>query len=55
MRKPDLVDEFAETQVLVGAEDRIADREAEALSLYAEYESELANEAAPRRETRTRR
>jgi hypothetical protein len=55
MRKPDLVDEFAETQVLISAEDRLADREVDALSLYAEYESELANETAPRRETRTRR
>jgi hypothetical protein len=54
MRKPDLVDEFAETQVLISAEDRLADREADALSLYAEYENELANETAPR-ETRTRR
>ena len=55
MRKPDLVDEFAETQVLIGAEDRLADGEADTLSLYAEYESELANESSPRRETRTRR
>jgi hypothetical protein len=54
MRRPEPVDEFAETEVLVHAED-LTDRATDALSLYAEYESELAYDAAKRRDPRTRR
>lgn len=48
MRKPEPVDEFAETEVLVRAEHE-TDGETDALSLYAEYESELARDAGKRR------
>jgi hypothetical protein len=54
MRKPEPVDEFAETQVL-RAEERLTDRDADALSLYSEYADDLAREPAPRHDTRTRR
>ena len=54
MRKPEPVDEFAETEVLVYAEDQ-TDRETHALSLFAEYESDLAHDAGKRRDPRPRR
>jgi len=54
MRKAEPVDEYAETEVLVPAEDP-SDRDADALSLYTEYESELAHETGARRGSRKRR
>jgi len=54
MRKAEPVDEFAETEVLLRAEDS-SDRETQALSLYMEYESELAHETGTRRDSRARR
>ena len=54
MQKPEPVDEYAQTEVLVPSRDP-AHRDADVLSLYAEYESELAREAQTRRESRTRR
>lgn len=54
MRKGEPVDEYAETEVLIQAENP-ADREADALLLYAEYESELTDDAPTRRDLRTRR
>ena len=54
MRKPEPVDEFAETEVLVYAEDQ-TDRETRALSLFAEYESDLARDEGKRRDPRPRR
>ena len=54
MRKAEPVDEYAETEVLIDAEDW-SDRDSDALSLYAEYESELASETRPRRDPRARR
>jgi len=54
MRKAEPVDEYAETEVLIDAEDWL-DRDANALSLYAEYESELASETRRRSDPRARR
>ena len=54
MRRPEPVDEFAETEVLAYAEGA-TDQDTDALSLYAEYESELAHDAGKRRDPRTRR
>ncbi len=54
MRKAEPVDEFAETEVLIHAED-LTNRDADALSLYAEYATELAHEASPRFDSRLRR
>jgi hypothetical protein len=54
MRKPEPVDEFAETEVLVRPEQR-TERDTDALSLYAEYETELARDAGHRHGPRTRR
>jgi hypothetical protein len=54
MRKPEPVDEFAETEVLVRGEDR-TDDDTDPLSLFAEYESELAREAGMHPNPRTRR
>jgi hypothetical protein len=54
MRKPEPVDEYAETEVLVYAMNQ-PDRDTDALSLYAEYESELAHDAGKRHDPRTRR
>jgi len=54
VRKHEPVDEFAETEVLVRPEHR-TDRDTDALSLYAEYESELARDTGDRRTRRTRR
>ena len=54
MRKPEPVDEFAETEVLAYGEEQ-TDRETHALSLFAEYESELAGDAGKRRDPRPRR
>jgi hypothetical protein len=45
-RKAEQVDEYAETQVLVEAPHRSKHLDADALSLYAEYERELAQESA---------
>ncbi len=54
MRKAEPVDEFAETEVLIDAEGPMS-RDADTLSLYAEYENELASEASPRFDSRVRR
>jgi hypothetical protein len=54
MRKPEPVDEYAETEVLLAVEDS-TNRERDTLSLFAEYESELARDAGKRRDARTRR
>jgi hypothetical protein len=54
MRKPEPVDEFAETEVLAYGEEQ-TDREKHALSLFAEYETELAGDAGKRRDPRPRR
>jgi hypothetical protein len=54
MRKAEPVDEYAETEVLLQAED-LLDRETDALALYTEYESELAHEVGARRHSRMRR
>jgi hypothetical protein len=42
------VDEYAETQVLLEANDEAAAYDADALSLYAEYEREASYAWAPR-------
>lgn len=55
MRKSEPVDEFAETLVLLGSTESVADRDSDTLSLYAEYERELAGEASPRRAKHTSR
>jgi hypothetical protein len=56
MRKAEPVDDYAETEVLLdtAAEDS-SDRETHSLSLYMEYESELAHETGTRRDSRARR
>ncbi len=54
MRKPEPVDEYAETEVLVQAQDQ-PDADTDALSLYAEYESGLAHDAGKTGEPRARR
>jgi hypothetical protein len=54
MRKAEPVDEYAETEVLTYIEDA-PDRDSDTLSLYAEYESELAHETGTRRDSRARR
>ena len=54
MRKAEPVDEYAETEVLIDAEDW-SDRDSDAMSLYAEYESELASETRTRHDSRARR
>lgn len=54
MRKREPVDEYAETEVLVHAEYQ-TDRDTDALSLYAEYESELGHDSGNRRGPRERR
>jgi hypothetical protein len=54
MRKAEPVDEFAETEVLIYAEPS-SERDADTMSLYVEYESELADDAPTRRDLRTRR
>jgi len=54
MRRPEPVDEFAETEVLAYAEGA-TDQDTDALSLYAEYESELARNEGKRRDPRARR
>ena len=53
MRKAEPVDEYAETEVLIL--ERSSDEDADTMSLYAEYESELADDAPTRRDLRTRR
>lgn len=50
MKKPEHVDEFAETQVLIEAEDHASDRDSVALSRYAEYERELSRDPSSRRD-----
>ena len=54
MRKAEPVDEYAETEVLIYSEYS-SDRDTDTLSLYTEYESELADDAPTRRDLRTRR
>jgi hypothetical protein len=54
MRKAEPVDEFAKTEVLTHTDD-LTGREPSALSLYAEYERELAHEIDVRRDSRARR
>ena len=54
MRKAEPVDEYAETEVLTHS-DRLTDQDADALSLYAEYERQLAEEVGPRHYSRARR
>ena len=54
MRKTEPVDEYAETEVLIPSEDPL-NREAHDLSLYAEYESELARDFGTRGDSRVRR
>jgi hypothetical protein len=54
MRNAEPVDEYAETEVLIHS-DRIPDRDADALSLYAEYERQLTEEVGPRHYSRARR
>jgi hypothetical protein len=54
MRKAEPVDEYAETEVLIPNQP-LEDRDIDSLSLYAEYESELAREAGSRRDSRARR
>ena len=54
MRKAEPVDEYAETEVLMPAGDS-SERDADTLSLYSEYESELAHETGTRRDSRARR
>jgi hypothetical protein len=54
MRKAEPVDEYAETEVLTHS-DRLTDQDADALSRYAEYERQLAEEVGPRRYSRARR
>jgi len=45
-RKTERIDEYAETQVLHDAKEHASDRDADALSLYFEYERELTRESA---------
>jgi len=45
-KRAEHIDEYAETQVLRDANDRPADRDADPLALYAEYENELARDSA---------
>ena len=54
MRKAEPVDEYAETEVLIRDQD-LTDRDVDSLSLYAEYESELAHDTGTRRDARARR
>ena len=54
MRKAEPVDEYAETEVLIDAEDW-SDHDSDALALYAEYESELASDRRPHPSSRARR
>jgi hypothetical protein len=55
MRKAEPVaDEYAETEVLTLSDD-LTDHDADALSLYAEYERALADEVGPRHYSRARR
>ena len=54
MRKAEPVDEYAETEVLTYIEDA-PDRDSDTLSLYAEYESELASDRRPHPSSRARR
>jgi hypothetical protein len=54
MRKPEPVDEYAETEVLLHSDD-LTDHDSDALSLYAEYERALAEEVGPRHYSRARR
>jgi hypothetical protein len=54
MRKPEPVDEFAQTEVLIAAEDP-RERDYDALSLFAEYERVLARDVGERRDARKRR
>jgi len=54
MRKPEPVDEYAETEVLFAAEHPRY-RDNDALSLFAEYEIELAGDPGKRSDPRTRR
>ncbi len=54
MKKAEPVDEFAKTEVLVYPESS-SDRDADTMSLYAEYEREIADDAPTRRDLRTRR
>jgi hypothetical protein len=42
------VDEYAETQVLLEASNQAAARDADTLSLYAEYEREVSYARVPR-------
>jgi hypothetical protein len=54
MRKLEPVDEYAETEVLIHTGES-SDREADALALYTEYESEfVADDAPTRRDLRVR-
>ena len=53
MRKAEPVDEYAETEVLMPSE-YLPDRDTDALSLYTEYESELARDGT-RGDSRGRR
>ena len=43
MRKPEPVDEYAETEVLSETAKRVIDRASDGLSLYAEYARQLAD------------
>ena len=54
MRKAEPIDEYAETEVLTHF-DGLPDRDTDALSLYAEYERQLAEEVGPRHYSRARR
>ena len=54
MRKAEPVDEYAETEVLTES-DRMTDQDADALSLYAEYERQLTEEVGHRHYSRARR
>jgi len=54
MRKAEPVDEYAETEVLTRSDGQ-TDQDADALSLYAEYERQLVDEVGPRQYSRARR
>jgi hypothetical protein len=54
MRKAEPVDEYAETEVLTRS-DGLTNQDADALSLYEEYERQLAEEVGPRHYSRARR
>ena len=54
MRKAEPVDEYTETEVLIRDQD-LTDRDLDSLSLYAEYETELAHETGAGRDSRARR